>query len=116
MLVLVYVDDIIITGSKLVDIQNLIQALNNQFSLKDLGDLNFFLGIEVFRDHNILLLIQSKYIKELLSKTKMTDANCVPSPMISAKPLTLYMGDILLDPELYHITVGALQYLTVTRN
>lgn len=44
---LININDIIITGSSTGDIQTLIQQLNNEFSLKDLGDLHYFLGIEV---------------------------------------------------------------------
>ena len=69
---LVYVDDIIITGSSVDLIQQLTSQLNARFSLKQQGLLNYFLGIEVkTQPDNSLLLTQSKYVRDLLQKTNM---------------------------------------------
>lgn len=116
-LVLVYVDDVIITGSNLHAIQSLISTFNSQFSLKDLGNLSFFFffRIEVTRGSNSMLLTQSKYTRDLLKKTKMDGVNSYPSSMMASKPLSLTEGDILSCPNQYRSIVGALQYLTITR-
>jgi histone deacetylase 1/2 len=58
---LIYVDDIIVTGSSDRAINALVRDLNVNFAIKDLGDLHFFLGIEVKRVHNGLLLTHKKY-------------------------------------------------------
>lgn len=69
---LVYVDDIILTGISNSVIQQLIQQLDSIFLLKQLGSLDYFLGIEVKTLPNgNILLTQSKYIKDLLTKTNM---------------------------------------------
>lgn len=74
--ILVYVDDIIITGNNTKLINSLVRLLNFVFSLKDLGDLDYFLGIEVQRQRDgSLILTQSKYISDLLDKTKMDEPN-----------------------------------------
>lgn len=65
-------DDRIITGSNSSFIEEFVRYLNSVFSLKDLGTLNFFLGIEVHRSSSHLLLSQRKYILDLLEKSKMT--------------------------------------------
>ena len=72
---LVYVDDIIVTDNNHTFIKSLVSKLNSEFSLKDLGDLDYFLGIEVSSQPNgSLLLIQSKYNRDLLAETTMDEA------------------------------------------
>ncbi|MCI33550.1 retrovirus-related Pol polyprotein from transposon TNT 1-94, partial [Trifolium medium] len=89
LIVLVYVDDIIITGSSLPQIQQLISKLNAEFALKQLGALDYFLGIEVFHLANgALLLSQAKYIRDLLSKANMDTAHGMPTPMVSSLKLS----------------------------
>lgn len=60
--VLVYVDGIVVTANDPKRVQQFIELLSNHFSLKDLGDLNYFLGIEATRSKSGLLLTQTKYI------------------------------------------------------
>jgi len=63
---LVYIDDLVITGNNPVFIADVIRHLSTQFHIKNLGDLHFFLGIEVIPTYVGLFLIQHKYIHELL--------------------------------------------------
>jgi hypothetical protein len=63
---LVYIDDLVITGNNPVFVTNVIRHLSTRFHVKDLGDLHFFLGIEVIPTHVGLFLIQHKYIHDLL--------------------------------------------------
>ncbi|GAU41870.1 hypothetical protein TSUD_366180 [Trifolium subterraneum] len=116
LIVLVYVDDIIITGNSLPKIQQLISKLNAEFALKQLGTLDYFLGIEVFHLSNgALLLSQTKYIRDLLSKAHMTTANGMATPMVSSLKLSK-VGSVPVDnPTLFRSIVGALQYVTLTR-
>jgi hypothetical protein len=115
MLVLVYVDDIIITCSSQSAIQNLLTALHEDFAVKDLGKLNFFLGIEVLPCNRGMFLSQARYILDILTRTKMIDAKPVHTPMASTTHLSAHEGDLFSDPTLYRSTVGALQYLCITR-
>lgn len=85
------------------------------FSLKDLGTLNYFLGIEVQCLPGGMHLSQQRYITELLRKTKMLDANPQPTPMPSNLRLSRHTGDPVEDATLYRSVVGALQYATITR-
>ena len=80
--ILDYVDDIIITGSRNKELKQLIFHLNKSFSLKDLGELNYFLGIGVKRVAKGFHLSQRKYINDLLKKMKMNNANPLPTPMV----------------------------------
>lgn len=80
---LVYIDDIIITGSYDHKISLFVDLLNKKFSLKDMGTLHYILGIEVIKlIHGSLLLHQSKYIGALLPKTYFIDAKLMVSPIV----------------------------------
>jgi hypothetical protein len=112
---LIYVDDIIITGTHPDMIHNLIQLMKKEFPIKDLGSLSFFLGIQVTRDSAGLHLCQSKYITDILSRTQMSGAKPAKSPCPSGSKLSRLDGEALLDPYEYRSVVGALQYCTLTR-
>ena len=66
-LLLLYVDDMIITGDDLNDIQELKDFLSQQFEMKDLGYLSYFLGLEITHSTDGLYITQAKYTSELLS-------------------------------------------------
>lgn len=112
---LVYVDDIIITGSNATAVQRFIDLLGNRFSIKDLGDLTYFLGVEVTTTSTGLLLSQRKYITDLLARTNMIGAKSVTTPLATEPPLTILSGIALTDPSEYRTVVGSLQYLCLTR-
>jgi hypothetical protein len=114
---LIYVDDIIVTSPSDDAIVALLRDLNKDFAIKDLGDLHFFLGIEVKKIQNGLLLTQGKYASELLDRVGMRDCKSAPTPLSPTEPLCL-TGGTLLGPDdntQYRSIVGALQYLTLTR-
>lgn len=112
---LIYVDDILIIGNDSKHIDTLIYQLNKQFLMKDLGPLNYFLGIEVHRNKAGLSLTQSKYVLDLLKRTDMLRAKSMSSPAIRGKRLSLYDGEPLSNPSEFRIIVGALQYVTIMR-
>jgi hypothetical protein len=78
---LVYVDDIIITSSCGKTTVVLIDQLREEFVVKDLGELHYFLGIEVMKSNGELVLAQKKYIAELLKKANMQNCKCINTPM-----------------------------------
>ena len=112
---LLYVDDMLITGNSSSGIRRVIDQLHNQFALKDLGDVTQFLGIEVTKTSQGLHPSQSAYIKEILKKVKMIDAKPFPTPMVSDLKLSKSEGEPTIDGKLYRSVVGALQYATITR-
>jgi histone deacetylase 1/2 len=115
--VLVYVDDIIVTSSSNDAISVLLKSLTAHFAIKDLGELHYFLGIEVGRLHDGLLLTQEKYAHDLLTRVGMLDCKSAPTPLSASEPLSLHEGTPLGpdDSSQYLSIVGALQYLTLTR-
>lgn len=114
LIVLIYVDDIIVTGSSATLVHSFIASLQHKFALKDLGWLHYFLGIEVRPCANDLHLSQAKYIQDLLTRANMQHANSLPSPMVPNTSLSRFDGDPFNDPHLYRSIVGALQYATLT--
>lgn len=113
---LIYVDDILITGSSASQVHELIHKLNHIFALKQLGKLDYFLGIKVrYLSSGALLLNQSKYIHDLLCKADMENSNSIGSPMVSSCRLSKFGTDSMSDATLYRSIVGALQYATLTR-
>ena len=112
---LIYVDDIIITSSQASAIDSLLHQLGSEFAVKDLGGLNYFLGIKVVPCTPGVLLSQKKYILDILTRTKMFEAKLVSSPIASSTHLSVLDGDPCDDPTLYRSTVGTLQYLSITR-
>ncbi|KAK2994886.1 hypothetical protein RJ640_002279 [Escallonia rubra] len=113
--ILIYVDDIILTGNSEAAINKLVGDLNCAFSVKDLGSLTFFLGIEVIHSRTGLLLLQRKYIADLLKRTNLSEAKPVHTPMATATQLSRHQGDLISFPSEYRSIVGALQYLSFTR-
>jgi len=77
---LIYVDDIIVTGTHSHLLIALISRLQQEFPVKDLGHLSYFLGIQVTRTNAGLHLCQAKYITDLLHHTHMVDAKLAKSP------------------------------------
>ncbi|BBN69110.1 transposable element gene [Prunus dulcis] len=113
---LLYVDDIILTGSNSHVIQEVITDLGSVFDLKDLGPLTFFRGLQIsYKSNGDLFISQQKYAKDLLVKAGMESCRSCPTP---SKPHTQVLptdGEPLKEPSIYRSIVGALQYLTFTR-
>nr|XP_016506027.1 PREDICTED: uncharacterized mitochondrial protein AtMg00810-like [Nicotiana tabacum] len=110
----IYVDDIVLTGNRSSFIDSFVQALGHAFSIRDLGPLHYFLGIQVCHNSDGICLSQSQYIQSILTKAGMIHCKLLSSPM--ATNAKLNKGDIpdFDDPSLYRQAVGALQYLTLT--
>jgi len=115
--VLVYVDDIIVASSSQDATEALLKDLQSKFALKDLGDLHYFLGIEVKKLSDGLLLSQGRYAADLLARSGMNRAKAVDTPLSVSEKLSLTDGTKLGDEDAtrYRSLVGALQYLTLTR-
>jgi hypothetical protein len=112
---LIYVDDIIVTGTHSTVITSLISQLQTKFPVKDLGSLSFFLGIEAHRSPDALHLSQTKYITDLLHRTRMLGAKPATSHCSSGSKLSKFDGSPLPDPTEYRQVVGALLYCTLSR-
>nr|GEZ00965.1 hypothetical protein [Tanacetum cinerariifolium] len=114
--ILVYVDDITITGNNKGTIDNIISQLLSAFALKDLGPLNYFLGIEIVPHVSGILLSQKNYILELLQSARLSNCNHISSPMVTSSSLSLDNSIAFSNPVKYRQVVGSLQYVTLSRS
>ncbi|KAL0539908.1 hypothetical protein IC582_024129 [Cucumis melo] len=114
-LLLLYVDDMIITGDDPRAISDLQCYLGKHFEMKDLGNLNYFLGLEISSSSSGYYLSQAKYASDLLNRSGITDSATFSTPLDPNVRLTPFDGVLLEDPTLYRQLVGSLIYLTVTR-
>ena len=108
-------DDIIITGDDLSGIQELKDFLSQQFEMKDLGYLSYFLDLEITHSTDGFYITQAMYASKLLSRAGLTDSKTVDTLVELNAHLTPSGGKPLSNPSLYRHLVGSLVYLTVTR-
>ncbi|XP_071735749.1 uncharacterized mitochondrial protein AtMg00810-like [Rutidosis leptorrhynchoides] len=111
---LLYVDDIILTASSTGLLQQIISSLHKEFSMTDLGPLNYFLGIHATRTASGLFLSQKQYATEVIERAGMPTCHPCRTPVEQGAKLTCH-GPPVKDSTLYRSLAGALQYLTFTR-
>ncbi|GFZ14564.1 hypothetical protein Acr_24g0007540 [Actinidia rufa] len=114
-LLLLYVDDMISTGSDPSAISDVKDHLFREFEMKDLGPLRYFLGIEVASSPKGYLLSQTKYITDIIHRASLTDDKTVDTLLELHAKLSATDGVLLEDATLYRELVGCLVYLTITR-
>ena len=114
-LILVYVDDLLITGNSSTKLSELKTMLSQNFHMKDLGEVSYFLGLEVCRSPAGFFISQKKYLLDLLKKNHMSGVTPSKVPMETHTKLTPDKGVLLQDAQPYQKILGKLIYLTVTR-
>ncbi|PRQ56213.1 putative RNA-directed DNA polymerase [Rosa chinensis] len=112
---IIYVDDMVITGNDTVEIDRLQRQLASEFEMKDLGELKYFLGIEVARGREGIYLCQRKYVLDLLTETGLLDCRPVDTPIEQNHCLAEYPDQVPADRARYQRLVGRLIYLAHTR-
>jgi hypothetical protein len=113
--IVIYVDDLIITGDNNVDISDLKKLLKQKFEMKDLGELRYFLGIEVIQSPKGIWLLQRQYALNKLSEYGMTGCKPISIPLEQNVKLSADEGDLVEDTTMYRRIVGSLIYMTITR-
>ncbi|KAK1610461.1 hypothetical protein QYE76_034134 [Lolium multiflorum] len=110
---LIYVDDIVVASSSEKVVGALLHDLGLDFALKDLGGLHYFLGIEVNKVHDGIILSQEKYANDLLRRVNMKMCKPVDTPLSVSEKLSVMDGEVLSseDSTRYRSIVGALQIL-----
>lgn len=113
--ILLYVDDMIITGSDEEQIAQLRKELAIRFEMKNLGEAKYFLGLEIEKLMDGYFVSQSRYAKNLLNQYQMNEAKKASTPMEIHLKLLKEDGKSLENPHLYRKLSGSLIYLTITR-
>ncbi|CAM8899443.1 unnamed protein product [Rhodiola kirilowii] len=115
LVLLVYVDDVVITGTSSQLIDKVKSFIHDKFQIKDLGLLKYFLGLEVARSKDGIFLNQRKYALDMLADYNFLDCKPVKTPMESKHNLGLSSAPLIPDAAIYRRLIGRLIYLTITR-
>ncbi|KAI3754739.1 hypothetical protein L1987_54529 [Smallanthus sonchifolius] len=115
LIVHVYVDDIIYgsTNEALYKEFEHVMKLKSEASL--MGKMQFFLGLQVEQSESGILIHQAKYVKDILTKFKMTDCKSASTPIAPHEPLTVDFSGVEVNQKMYRSIIGSLMYLTVSR-
>jgi hypothetical protein len=111
----VYVDDLIVTGSSTPEIAKFKQEMMDRFKMSDLGLLAYYLGMEVTQRNSEITLCQSAYAAKLLEKAGMMDCTTSQVPMEPRLKLSKEISNPPVDVTLYRSIVGSLRYLVHSR-
>ncbi|KAK2426061.1 putative mitochondrial protein [Trifolium repens] len=114
-IVCLYVDDLLITGSNRREIERLKFQMNKEFDMTDLGNLNYFLGLEFTETSKGLVIHQRKYITDILKRFNMMNCNPANSPMEANLKLNNDEEGAAVDSTLYKQMVGCLRYACNSR-
>lgn len=108
-------DGIIILGNNLEAIEVTKSLLKQQFKLKDMGQLKYFLGIQVARSSKGIAILQRKYALEILEDVGHLGAKPTSFPMEENLSLSKDQGECIPNPSIYQRLMGRLIYLTITQ-
>jgi hypothetical protein len=114
MILVLYVDDLLITGSSSLSISLVKDILHHRFSMTYMGPLHFFLVLEISQDASDIKISQNKYVRDLLDRFHMRYCKYAPTPFLSGIRLEDGGDTPLVENTLYQQLVGILQCLTHT--
>jgi len=114
-ILVLYVDYLLITGSFASTIGLVKYILHDRFSMMDMGPLHFFIGLEISQDASGIKISQVNYVNDILDRFHMTDYKSAPTPFLYGNRLEDGGDTPLVDTTLYQYLVGSLLYLTHIR-
>ncbi|GJQ98246.1 putative ribonuclease H-like domain-containing protein [Tanacetum coccineum] len=115
LLVQVYVNDIIFGSTNKELCTEIEKLMHDKFQMSSMGELNFFLGLQVKQREDRIFISQDKYVAEILRKFGFTDVKTASTPMDTKKPLLKDSNGDDVDVHLYRSMIGSLMYLTSSR-
>ncbi|XP_004966968.2 uncharacterized protein LOC101762853 [Setaria italica] len=115
LIVQIYVDDIIFGGSSHVLVKKFADVMSKEFEMSMMGELKFFLGLQIKQTSEGTFVHQGKYTKDVLQKFAMDDAKPISTPMPTSAALDADENGEPVDQKDYRSMIGSLLYLTATR-
>ncbi|GJX87840.1 putative ribonuclease H-like domain-containing protein, partial [Tanacetum coccineum] len=114
-LVQVYVDDIIFGSTKKSWCDEFEALMKSRFQMSSMGELTFFLGLQVKQKEDGIFISQDKYVAEILKKFDFANVKTASTPIETQKPLVKDEEASDVDVHLYRSMIGSLMYLTASR-
>ncbi|KAH9735937.1 hypothetical protein KPL71_017913 [Citrus sinensis] len=115
LIVCLYVDDLIFTGSNPSLFEEFKRVMIKEFEMTDIGLMTYYLGIEVKQKEEDIFISQESYAKEILKRFKMNDCKPISTPVECGVKLSKYDEGEDINPTFFKSLVGSLRYLTCTR-
>lgn len=115
LIVSLYVDDLLVTGDNLEEIQRFKERVMHEFEMSDLGLMKYFLGIEVDQSESGIFISQHKYALDMLKKFSMENCKSVATPLVLNEKLHKDDGEPKVEGSTFRSLIGSLLYLTATR-
>ncbi|GJS23193.1 putative ribonuclease H-like domain-containing protein [Tanacetum coccineum] len=115
LIVQVYVDDIIFGSTKKKLCIEFEKMMHKKFQMSSMGELTFFLGLQVKQKEDGIFISQDKYVTEILKKFSFSDVKTASTPMETHKPLLKGADGEDVDEHMYRSMIGSLMYLTSSR-
>jgi hypothetical protein len=115
LVVLVYVDDIVFGGSSNSLVARFAEDMSREFEMSMMGELQFFLGLQIKQSKEGTFVHQAKYTKDIVRKFKMKDSKAIETPMSATTALDADEEGEHVDQKEYQRMIGSLLYLTATR-
>nr|GFC32647.1 retrovirus-related Pol polyprotein from transposon TNT 1-94 [Tanacetum cinerariifolium] len=111
----IYVDDIIFASTDPKDCDMFSNEMSSKFQMSMMGQMSFFLGLQVSQSPRGIFINQSKFALEILKKFRMDSCDSVDTPMVDRLKLNEDLSRILVDQTRFRSMVGSLMYLTASR-
>ncbi|XP_070664609.1 uncharacterized mitochondrial protein AtMg00810-like [Malus domestica] len=115
LIVCLYVDDLIFTGSNPRMFEEFMRVMTKEFEMTDIGLMAYYIGIEVKYNEEGIFISQESYTKEILKKFKMENCKPISTPMECGVKLTKHDEGESVDPTFFKSLGGSLRYLTCTK-
>jgi hypothetical protein len=115
LLVQIYVDDIIFGSTNVALCREFEAMMQKKFEMSQMGEMDFFLGLQVDQSSKGIFIHQTKYVHDILNKFQMTDSKPIGTPLVINHGIGVDEKGEPVDPTMYRAMIGSLMYLTASR-